>query len=205
MAVWNGDGISKGEKADDKTKRDADTLFTRADATKKGCAAFAYGSEAKCNVSKATVGFGIIIFLLFIATSYISIRAMLEFRRTGIQPNLQPVDRSRKEELGGEDPKDVWSANTDELNAHMAADERLPFDQSEEDREGLLSHQPSAEDLAHPGRRTSYHSQIVTAPPMYDDEYAPSALSPTGVLGASTPGDTSGRVLFPEANYSALR
>lgn len=208
VAVWNGDGIGKGEKDDAKTKRSTDTLFARADAAKKGCAAFAYGSEAKCNVSKATVGFGVVIFLLFMVTSYISIRTMLEYRRTGVQPNLsQAGNRSGKEELGGEESKDVWSTNTDDLNAHMTADDRLPgsFGQSEEDREGLLSHQHSADDLAHPGRRTSYHSQTVTAPTMYDEEYAPSALSPTGVFGATTPGDTSGRVLFPEANYNALR
>jgi hypothetical protein len=201
VAVWNANGISKGEEAAN-TKRD---LFKRAVATKTGCAAFAYGSESKCSVSKATVGFGVVIFLLFVATSYISIRAMIEYRKTGIKPNLpQSGDRLRKEELGGEDPKDVWSTNIDDLNAQMA-DDRLPFGQSEEDREGLLSHQHSADDLAHPGRRTpSYHSHVSTAPP-YNDDYAPSALSPTGVLGASAPGDMSGRVVFPEANYSALR
>lgn len=204
MAVWNGDGIAKGEHEDVKTKRDLSTLLARADAAKKGCAAFAFGSASKCAVSKATVGFAVVIFLLFAATSYISVRAMLEFRRTGAQTILSsPGDRSNgKEELA--ESKDVWSTNTDDLNAHMA-DDRLHFGQSLEDREGLLSHQNSNESLAHPGRRTSYHSQMATAPAMYDANYAPSALSPTGVLGASASADTSGRVLFPEANYSALR
>lgn len=206
VAVWNGNGISKGEKDQSKTKRDAYTLFPREDAAKLGCAAFAYGSESKCTVSKATVGFAVVIFLLFAATSYISVRAMLEFRRTGVQTILsQPGDRSGKEEMGSHETKDVWSTNTDDLNARMAADDRLQFGQSEEDREGLLSHQNSNESLAHPGRRTSYHSQMATAPAMYDANYAPSALSPTGVLGANAPGDMSGRVQFPEANYSALR
>ncbi|CZT21416.1 uncharacterized protein RCC_07279 [Ramularia collo-cygni] len=205
VAVWNGQGIRKGEKGQDtKTRRDTGALSSRADAVKKGCAAFAFGSESKCTVSKATVGFAVVIFLLFVATSYISVRAMLEFRKTGVNVTLAPSgDRNRKEELSGEDGKDVWSTNTDELNAHMA-DDHVQFGQSEGDREGLLSHQQSSDDLAHPGRRTSYHSQLATAP-AYDTSYAPSALSPTGILGANTPGDTSGRVLFPEANYSALR
>lgn len=207
MAVWNANGIKKGEMEDKKTKR-SDTIFARADAAQKGCAAFAYGSESKCTVSKATVGFGVIIFLLFAATSYISIRAMIEYRRTGIPPNaIHPNDRSaRKEEVVVDEKDQTWSTNTDDLNAHMHTDDdRLPFGQSEEDREGLLSHQHSTDDLAHPGRRTSYHSQQLATAPMYDAAYAPSALSPTGVFGPGTPGDTSGRVVFPEANYGVLK
>jgi hypothetical protein len=54
VAVWNSKGISEGEDEAAKKAKDGKDPPT-------GCAAFAYGEEAKCTLSKATVGFGVVI------------------------------------------------------------------------------------------------------------------------------------------------
>lgn len=198
VAVWNARGIAKGK-----------TNSTSAGSTSDGtCASFGYGSESKCTVSKATVGFGIIVFLTFGLTSYLSIRSMVEYRRTGVVPIASKNDQShgQADTLGGDDPnQNVWSANTDELNA---SNDRLQEEPSMQgDREGLLPQNTIAEmsqpvdRMAHPGRRLSYEVQTPgDAAPPYDDAFAPSALSPTGL--ATSP---NGMVQFPQANYNALR
>ncbi|KAF2170725.1 hypothetical protein M409DRAFT_63806 [Zasmidium cellare ATCC 36951] len=208
VAVWNANGIAKGKSSD--SKDDSDENTRRDDSTKKDgtCASFGYGSATKCSISKASVGLGIVIMLLFAITSYISIRAIIEYRRTGVAPNATAKNHGQPERLDVDDPsKDVWSANTDELNNRTNNDDdRLAFGQDmEDDQQGLLNrhsfdtHQPA--DGMHPGTRLSYESTTqVAAPPAYDSNIAPSALSPTGL-----PMSPNGRVQFPEANYNALR
>ncbi|KAF2766807.1 hypothetical protein EJ03DRAFT_251257, partial [Teratosphaeria nubilosa] len=53
----------------------------------KGCSNFAFGSRSKCQTSEATIGFAVIVFVLWCGTSYLSMKAVFEFRRTGIMPN----------------------------------------------------------------------------------------------------------------------
>ncbi|KAG5301111.1 hypothetical protein I7I48_01011 [Histoplasma ohiense] len=50
---------------------------------KSGCGAFKFGTPAKCNISTGTVILGVIICLLFIVTSYMSIRNLSAYRRSG--------------------------------------------------------------------------------------------------------------------------
>jgi hypothetical protein len=49
VAMWNSAGIRKG--GEDK----------KISADERNCATFAYGDEAKCNVSKAAVGVGVMV------------------------------------------------------------------------------------------------------------------------------------------------
>ncbi|KAK2766075.1 hypothetical protein FQN54_007590 [Arachnomyces sp. PD_36] len=60
---------------------------------KSGCDAFGYGSPGKCKLSTGTVILGVVIFLLFVATSYLSIRNVQHYRRTGTMPDA-PTDPS---------------------------------------------------------------------------------------------------------------
>lgn len=76
VASYVAQGKSEGE-SDQKDSKDK----------KSGCDAFAYGSSSKCTISTATVIFGVIIFLLFIGTSYFSFRNVIYFRRTGTMPD----------------------------------------------------------------------------------------------------------------------
>lgn len=208
VAVWNANGIAKGKDSSD-SDNSSDKNTRRDDSNKSDgtCASFGYGSESKCEVSKASVGFGIVIMLLFAVTSYISVRAIIEYRRTGVVPNANMNNHGHSDKLDVEDPsKDAWSANTDELNHNTHDDDRLAYGQTMgDDQEGLLNrhssdaHQPA--DGMHPGRRLSYQSPSqVNGPSSYDDNMAPSALSPTGL-----PTGPHGHVQFPEANYNALR
>ncbi|KXT12902.1 hypothetical protein AC579_10463 [Pseudocercospora musae] len=233
VAVWNANGIAKGKTATiDETKSSKSStkfLFTRADTTTKHgtCDSFAYGSASKCSVSKATVGFGIVTFLLFAATTYISIQAIRQYRQSGAVPTM--TFRNKKQDaVENEEEGKVWSTSTDELNN---ADDRLSYGgyggNATSDQDGLLgagtrrsgsggvvhpegpdsySHlakqehlDAGADDVVHPGRRTPV--QPVAIPPTYDDDhFAPSALSPPGYVTSP-----NGRVQFPEGNYSALR
>jgi translocation protein SEC72 len=51
-----------------------------------GCDNFGLGSAAKCKLSEATIVFGVMIMLLFGGTSYVSIGAVMHYRRTGQMP-----------------------------------------------------------------------------------------------------------------------
>lgn len=95
VAIWQSEGVNTGEKAGG------------------SCSHFAYGSVSRCQTAQATTGFGILIFLLFVATTFLSSKAVLAYRRTGIMPTAPtraygPVDDS-------EAAKDVWSVNVDEV------------------------------------------------------------------------------------------
>jgi hypothetical protein len=51
-----------------------------------GCDNFKYGSPGRCKLSGAIVAFGVIEMLLFAATAFISCRAVMSYKRTGIMP-----------------------------------------------------------------------------------------------------------------------
>lgn len=210
VAVWNSRAIAKGKS----TTTEENTTTKRADESVKKdgtCESFAYGSATKCSISKATVGFGVIVFFMFCVTAAIAFHAIKQYRQNGTVPN---TNFRRKEQNGGalddgDGGKDVWDPSTEDVNT---ADDRLAYGQDTEPHEGLLgserrssvsdghSHM-DAEGLVHPGRRTpSWHATEQTANlPPYDERYAPSALSPPGFASPN------GTVQFPEANYNALR
>lgn len=51
MATWTNDGIKAGERKLKEEKKE----------NKTGCAAFGYGSESKCTISRASLWFGVLI------------------------------------------------------------------------------------------------------------------------------------------------
>ena len=51
VATWTNDGIKAGERKLKEEKKE----------NKKGCAAFGYGSESKCTISRASIWFGVLI------------------------------------------------------------------------------------------------------------------------------------------------
>ncbi|MCJ1256776.1 hypothetical protein MMC24_004600 [Lignoscripta atroalba] len=77
VAVWTNSGIKAGEAK----KNDEDA---------KGCSAFGYGPEKTCKLSRVTVNLGVIIFLLFLATSLISAYNLIYYRKNGHLPNATP-------------------------------------------------------------------------------------------------------------------
>ena len=57
VTTWVNAGIRQGEKKDQDKKL-------------KGCAAFAYGPESKCELSRVTVAMGVIILYIFYPVGY---------------------------------------------------------------------------------------------------------------------------------------
>ena len=218
VATWEAAGIRKGSEGTSKKGRYG------------SCSDFAYGSEAKCATSKVSIGFGVVIFLTFVATSGISIHGLLRYRKTGVMPYTKSARHSAVEQL---DPnKDVWSSNMDELDPESdEPDQRRAYRQlpAEEAQQGLLQRPTSQEDQfqdhhsthnltetedgLHPGRPLSYQSStnLSIAPPSYREQSSAvgqSALSPTGYVAPSALSPTdyeahSGRMNIPQGIYSA--
>ncbi|OJD38979.1 chaperone binding protein [Diplodia corticola] len=114
VATWNSDGIAKGAK--------------EANTDKGNCTTFAYGPELKCKLSQATVGFGVVITVLFITTCVISFYYCTVYRRTGVlvgaEENTTPGAEGTSY-FGGstayqsapktDDDNGVWSSNTHDI------------------------------------------------------------------------------------------
>jgi translocation protein SEC72 len=116
------------------------------DTKKSGCDNFKYGSPGRCKLSEAIIVFGVFEMVLFIATAFISFRAVMTFKRTGMMPENLPAGGSG---MGG---KNDFSAETqNDFSSNMRNDDD-DFDD-----------QPGA------GGRQEYAYQK----PSMDDEYAP--------------------------------
>ncbi|KAI5288248.1 vesicle formation at the endoplasmic reticulum [Ascosphaera aggregata] len=112
IATYVGTGKSRGKSNQEDTKQ-------------SGCDAFAYGSPGKCKLSTGTVILGVIVFLMFIATSYFSIHTMMEYRRTGAAPFNQ------YDSTFAEQSNDAFNSNLnpahefDEEESHVPGDTTL--------------------------------------------------------------------------------
>jgi len=188
VSAWQSQGLSQGAK-DNKDKSSGGS----------SCAHFAYGSESKCSVSKASIGMGVLVFLLWCITSGISIMMVIKYRKTGVVLGGAPgVGRRQSAAFQQHDDasKDPWSARIDDPdgddNMQEVDDERRKYGQqvSDDDERGLLnranagSPDTQTEHGVHPGRPMSFGSSTRTRTPSvqvpsgeYDDQ---SALSPTG-------------------------
>lgn len=182
VSVWNAAGTREGESAD----KNSDG----------SCSYFAYGDPTKCSVSKASVGLGIIVFLLFSITSAISVLMVIRYRRDGIMPGR----REKPAGIGASDDagKGVWSTNIEEHDhedmQEVPDDERLRYEQqTPEDDEQRLLHPATSYDsnnyyVPHPGRPLSHSSSAHSIQSgRHYDEYVPSALSPVRLEDEATP------------------
>lgn len=207
VAVWNSAGLSKGKE----DNKDSDG----------SCSYFGYGDATRCSVSKATVGFGMLIFFLFVGTTTISILFCRNYRTTGVNPGIEGHNTS----LRPEDPsKDVWSTNIEERehDDYEEPDERHKYGQvSDDDGQGLLQEPTSyiMQDSSgpHPGAQLRYETPTDDVHnDEQHDEYVPkSALSPTNynheIAAAYQPPPPAqatesqhGRAEYPPARYDRI-
>ncbi|EMC97702.1 hypothetical protein BAUCODRAFT_51291, partial [Baudoinia panamericana UAMH 10762] len=166
VAAWNSSGVRKGDGDKGNSSEENGS-----------CSHFAYGSKIKCLASKASVGFGVIVCLLFVVTTVISVQGVLKYRQTGVMPTVGTKLHGGAERLRSDDAtKDPWSTNTDELDPQNEEHDG-PF---EDERHAYG--QTASLGEPHPGRPLGYDSQsnLSVAPPAYDNTAAPSALSPGG-------------------------
>ena len=207
VGVWQSQGIKQGAKdhADDK---DADK--------ESQCETWAWGSVSKCKVTKAAVGFGVVIFLFWCLTSAISVWMMNKYRKTGVVPGSKNGGRGAfQPQIDDPASKDAWSTRIDEPDdadvygqghGDNSFDERRKYgqvpdyDEHEHVDNGMLrSDSRNSQFDAHPGRRSPMNGDAHSiAPSGYEDGVAPSALSPTGVLSPTGYGQ-----LNPFANPSS--
>ncbi|KAF2086868.1 hypothetical protein K490DRAFT_43166 [Saccharata proteae CBS 121410] len=169
VAVWNSSGMSKGAE--------------EANVSKGNCSTFAYGSELKCHLSEATVGFGVIIFLLFVATSGISFYYVAQYKRTGILPlpasqpagpSYADLEASNSLPSHQKDPADAVCQSA-AGGTVVGAGEYEALHETETD-EGRHPGHPLSWGANHPAFRVSTQNGGVVG-----ESYpgAPSALSPT--------------------------
>ncbi|KAK5458048.1 hypothetical protein LTS15_004127 [Exophiala xenobiotica] len=118
-----------------------------------GCDNFKYGSPGRCKLSETIIVFGVFEMLLFVATTLISFRTVMTFKRTGMMPNMQFGGS------GSDKPNDFSAQTQDAFSSNMRADEELDddsqrrqeyaFQKSEYDEQYAPLHQQEQEDIVH--------------------------------------------------------
>ncbi|KAF1983423.1 hypothetical protein K402DRAFT_306669, partial [Aulographum hederae CBS 113979] len=153
VATWNASGTKKG--AEDRKLK----------ASEGNCSTFAYGSASKCNTSKASVGFGFIIFILFAFTTAISVYML---RKRGDLPSEQhpkPFHNPTPSDDPEAGAKGAWSSDTNEIDNPFHGEGDAESDDGtrterggnqEEDEYALLNNSAETDDGRHPGRPVSW-------------------------------------------------
>ncbi|EAW12588.1 uncharacterized protein ACLA_010110 [Aspergillus clavatus NRRL 1] len=147
--VAQGKSLGKDDKQDDKNDKDKEK--------KSGCDAWRYGSAAKCNISTATVILGVVIFLLFLATAWMSFRNVMHFRRTGTLPDAvsDPTFAAQSKAAFSSNPAHDFEEEEDDFRsgrAGMGGSVR-----SDRDEDYALLHQSEVDDLGNPNGRSALH------------------------------------------------
>ncbi|TKA81259.1 hypothetical protein B0A49_00213 [Cryomyces minteri] len=217
VAAWNSAGIRQG------------AADAKLDASAGNCSTFAWGPEDKCNLSKATVGLGVIIFLSFLLTSALSVHLALRVRAADplpFGPNTYAADPTGPDAHA----KDAWSADTAELDrSRSRSRSSSPYPNSgsdagtvrktshgwnrDEDGFALLrgsETETETEEGRHPGRMLSWGARAAGMGGLVDgavermDGKAEAEAHRAG--SALSPGGYDeefgmGRVAFPSGNY----
>jgi hypothetical protein len=195
LGVWQSQGIKQGAQDH---KDDADA------AKESECELWAWGNVSKCKVTKAAVGFGVVIFLLWVLTSAISVWMMNKYKKTGVVPGSKNGGRGAfQPQVDDPASKDAWSTRIDEPDDNMYGHGRPSQGEDEHDEGRKYGQVPDYDEHdngrnngmlrsdsqnsgfdAHPGRRSPMNADALSLAPTsgYEDGMAPSALSPTGVL-----------------------
>ncbi|EMD92614.1 hypothetical protein COCC4DRAFT_130661 [Bipolaris maydis ATCC 48331] len=175
VAMWNSEGIKEGAA---KAKIPDD---------KRNCTTFIYGDEAKCKVSKAAVGVGVMVFLFFALTTGISAYYLHKFLREGEMPYQS--SSSNPHYASGDsaynNPKDAaWSTEIETAhgrNSSDSLDQRTEHGGNQQEDEYALLHSTETDEGRHPGRPLSWGAGR-TAPPYAD--YSTHSRGPSVVAGA---------------------
>lgn len=131
VATWTKEGIDKGVGRP----------------KKKGCDAFAWGGGGgKCHLSQVDIGMGVVVFLLFLVTSFISVKNLLYYRRNGSLPGTTPSHEAHPLPNHDEDDQAKYAFSS---NPHDQFDE-------EEEAGGRQHDDPSSTyEVLHPSSNTA--------------------------------------------------
>ncbi|KAF2637873.1 hypothetical protein P280DRAFT_457612 [Massarina eburnea CBS 473.64] len=170
VAMWNSAGVKQGA-----IEQKQET---------SNCTTFKYGNEEKCKLSRATVGMGIVVFLLFALTAAISGYYLHAYRKEGTMPyeSMKPNPHHESGETG----KDaIWSTEIDgphHRSDSLDEDRHTEHGGNQQEDEYALLHGTETEDGRHPGRPLSWGEDRHGRYAAYADDVppnAPSALSPS--------------------------
>ncbi|KAE8329950.1 hypothetical protein BDV39DRAFT_171048 [Aspergillus sergii] len=150
VASYVAQGKSEGK---DSNQEDKDS-----DSDKKtGCDNWKYGSASKCKISTATCIMGVVIFLLFIVTAFMSFRNVMHFRRTGTLPDAvsDPTFAAQSQAAFSSNPAHDFEEEDDFRSGRaggMGSSVR-----SDRDEDYALLHQSEVDEFGNPNGRTAMH------------------------------------------------
>ena len=140
------------------------------DSKKDGCDNFKYGSPGRCKISQGVTVVGVFVMLSFIATAFVSFKAVMHFRQTGEIPQAG---------LGNDNT--MAKQTQDAFSSNMRNDD--PFDDNHENLDprqgGGSGYQParrSEEDEYAPMYNNNDHEDLTNVRP----------AQPAGPLGSSS-------------------
>ncbi|KAF7716460.1 Uncharacterized protein PECH_003866 [Penicillium ucsense] len=127
-------------------------------ATKKtGCDNWAYGSASKCNVSTGITIVGVIIFVLFAVTSWMSLRNVMHFRRTGTLPDAvsDPTFAAQSKAAFSSNPAHDFEEDEDDFRSGRSG-LGMPS-ASDRDEDYALLQQSEVDDIGNAHGRSAMH------------------------------------------------
>lgn len=194
VAMWNSNGISGGAVDAGASEKDGN------------CTTFRFGSESKCKLSRATVGFGVVVLyadinplasseamltllpcsIFFAVTTAISSYYMVKFRKDGVLP--YESDKINPHHASGDNAAAKDNAWSTEIETHESDDEDRHTEHggNQQEDEYALLHSTETDEGRHPGRPLSWgagnrdsYGRNPSAPYAGLDDHA-NALSPGG-------------------------
>lgn len=139
------------------------------DDKKQGCDNFKFGSPGRCKLSQGVTALGVFVMLSFIATTFVSIKAVMHFRKTGEVPQAA---------MGN----DMAKQTQDAFSSNMRNDD--PFDDHHENPDprqgGVSGYQPArrSEDDEYAPMYNNDHEDLTNVRP----------AQPAGPLGSNQAG-----------------
>ncbi|KAJ5833608.1 hypothetical protein N7474_001919 [Penicillium riverlandense] len=161
---------SSGSSSNSKSTR-ADKSSSGGSSGKSGCDNWAYGSASKCELSTATTIIGVVIFLLFAVTAYLSFRNVMHFRRTGTLPDAvsDPTFAAQSKAAFSSNPAHDFEEEDDFRSGRAGGMDNHPG--SDRDEDYALLQQSEIDDMGNPNGRNALHGA-----------YDPTAPAPAGIL-----------------------
>lgn len=210
VSVWLDNGIRKGKKED--------KASSGSDSKGGACNHFGYGSKAKCETARAGIGFGVVIWLLWVATLSLSVHAVLRYRRSEVSQNggEATLAHGKVEHSNVED--ETWNPSVNDVDPgeRPSIDDQQGYAQLHNDDDEVLFHPPSrqgdpfadanstlTDDGVHPGRPvtpSSSQTVITSAQPSLPPTYVERRPLPQPVEVRSSTGYVAPSALSP-SNY----
>ncbi|KAL4806274.1 hypothetical protein BDV18DRAFT_125180 [Aspergillus unguis] len=148
IASYVAQGKSEGKDTSDSDSKSDDD-------NKGGCDNWKYGNASKCNVSTASCIIGVVIFVLFLVTAWMSFRNVMHFRRTGTLPDAvsDPTFAAQSKAAFSSNPAQDFDEEDDFRSGRGGLGSSL----RDRDEDYALLHQSEVDDLGNAGGRSAMH------------------------------------------------